>query len=124
MVEKVSREVEAKYAKYLKLREMLDKIVQEKVVVMKTLDEIDALLEDIKGLSDDTELYKLNGYVLVKTTKESLVKELEEKKETLETKYKALESQEKKLADDVNRLAEEIKSLLERGKGAAPVGGL
>ncbi|MEB3759849.1 MAG: prefoldin subunit beta [Desulfurococcales archaeon] len=122
MVEKVSREAEAKYLKYMKLRETLAKILQEKAVAQGALEEVEALLGQLKELSEDTELYKLTGYVLIKTKRDDVLKELEEKKDDLEIKLKALESQEKKLREDIERLAEELKRML-GGAGVASVGG-
>jgi len=124
MVEKVPREVEAKYTKYLKLRETLSKIAQEKVLTQAALEETKALLDELSKLPDDAEIYKLQGFVLVRVAKQDLVKELEEKKEDLEIKLKALEAQEKKLSEDITRLLEEIKKMLgAAGTGAGPVGG-
>ncbi len=122
MVEKVSREAEAKYMKYMKLRETLAKILQEKAIAEGAMEEVNALLSQLKELPEDAELFKMTGYVMVKTTKNDIVKELEDKKEDLEIKLKALEAQEKKLKEDLDRIADELKRMLS-GSGAAPVGG-
>ncbi len=122
MIEKVPREVEAKYAKYVKLRETLSKILQEKALAEAALAEANSILEKLSSLPDDAEVYKMQGFVLVKVAKADLVKELEEKKEDLEIKLKALEAQEKKIKEELERLAEELKKLL-GGTGAAGIGG-
>ncbi|MEB3774284.1 MAG: prefoldin subunit beta [Desulfurococcales archaeon] len=122
MVEKVPADVEAKYNKYLQLRETLAALSQERIVMEGTIAEIESVLEKIKQLGDDTELFKIVGSVLVKTSKEDIVKELESRKDDLETRLMAVKSQESSIKKELDRLAEEIKRLL-GGGGQAGVAG-
>ncbi len=122
MVEKVPADVEAKYNKYLQLRETLAALSQERIVMEGTIAEIESVLEKIKQLGDDTELFKIVGSVLVKTSKEDIVKELESRKDDLETRLMAVKSQENSIKKELDRLAEEIKRLL-GGGGQAGVAG-
>ncbi|MDP8002666.1 MAG: prefoldin subunit, partial [Caldisphaera sp.] len=64
MVEKIPPEAEAKYNKYLQLRDTYNVIVQERMNAESSLGEIEKVLEKLKSLTDDTELFKMTGFVL------------------------------------------------------------
>ncbi|MEB3860581.1 MAG: prefoldin subunit beta [Desulfurococcales archaeon] len=123
MVEKVPPDVEAKYNKYVQLRETLNAVVQERLNVEGTIAEIDSIVEKLKDLPEDAELYRMFGYVLVKSSKEEVLNELNEKKEDLELRLKALKSQEDSLKRELERLGEELKRLLSGRTGATGIGG-
>ncbi|MEB3779788.1 MAG: prefoldin subunit beta [Desulfurococcales archaeon] len=122
MVEKVPSEAEAKYNKYVQLRETLNALAQERITVEGSLAEIESLLEKLKELPGDADLYKMEGYILVKATRDSIMEELNKRKEDLEIRLKALKSQEDSLKRELERLADELKRLLARQQGGA--GGL
>ena len=123
MVEKVPPDVEAKYNKYVQLRETLNAVVQERLNVEGTIAEIDSIVEKLKDLPENTELYRMFGYVLVKSSKEEVLSELNEKKEDLELRLKALKSQEESLKREIEKLGEELKRLLSGRTGAPGIGG-
>ncbi len=117
MVEKVPADVEAKYNKYIQLKETQAALSQERIMLEGTLAEIDSIIEKIKELEDDVELYKMVGNVLMKSRKDSILKELEDRKEDLEIRLKAIKSQEDSIKKELDRLAEELKRLLGGGGG-------
>ncbi len=121
MVERVPPEVEAKYTKYVKLRDTLAAVTQERVTLEGALSEIDDVMEKLDRLSSDVELYKIVGYVMVKSTRDDIVNELKNRKEDLELRLKAIKSQEEYLKREVDRLAGELRALL--GGTSAGVGG-
>lgn len=123
MVEKVPADVEAKYNKYIQLRETLTALSQERIMLEGTLAELDSMIEKLKELEEDAELYKMMGNVLVRTSKEALLKELESRKEDLEIRLKAVKSQEDSLKKELDRLAEELKRLLGGGGGKPSAAG-
>lgn len=112
LVERVPPEAEAKYNKYLQLRDSYNVIVQERMNAESSLGEIEKVLEKLKLLGPDAELYKMTGFVLVKSKKEDLEKELETKKEDLELRIKALKNQESMVKEQIDKIAVELKQLL------------
>jgi len=122
MVERVPPEVEAKYTKYLKVKEVLDTVSQERLNIEATIAEISSILESLEKLGDDVELFKLMGYVLVKTTKDSLMSELRDRKEELEARLLTVKRQENQLREELERLSSEIRELLS-GRTGAGAGG-
>lgn len=120
MVERVPPEVEAKYTKYVKLRDTLAAVTQERTALEAALSELDEVLGRVSGLPDDAELYKIVGHVMVRASKSSLLDELKSRKEELEIKLKAVKTQEEYLRREVDRLAGELRALL---SGRAATGG-
>ncbi|MCX8195804.1 MAG: prefoldin subunit beta [Acidilobaceae archaeon] len=117
MVERLPPEVEAKYTKYVKVRDALTAVSQERITIENTLGEIEELLERIGKLSQDVELYKMMGYVLVKASRDDVIGELRERKEELELRLKAVKAQEEHLRKELERLSGELRSLI--GSGGA-----
>jgi len=122
LVERVPPEVEAKYTKYVKLRDTLSAITQERVTLEGAISEIDDVLDKVSRLSADADLYRLVGYVMVKSSRDEVVAELRSRREELELRLKAVKSQEEYLRREVDRLASELRTLL-GGSGGAGAGG-
>jgi prefoldin beta subunit len=120
--ERVPPEVEAKYTKYVKLRDTLSAITQERVTLEGAISEIDDVLDKVSRLSADADLYRLVGYVMVKSSRDEVVAELRGRREELELRLKAVKSQEEYLRREVDRLASELRTLL-GGSGGAGAGG-
>lgn len=76
------------------LESHLQNFLMQKQAVQIELNEIDNALREIKNSSD--ELYKMVSGVMIKSTKEKLNKELEEKKKIAEMKLASIEKEEKK----------------------------
>ncbi len=122
MVERVPPEIEAKYTKYIKLRDTLSAITQERVTLEGAISEIDDVLDKVSRLSADVDLYRLVGYIMIKSSKDEVVAELKSKREELELRLKAVKSQEEYLKREVDRLAGELRTLL-GGAGGSGAGG-
>jgi prefoldin beta subunit len=118
LVERVPPEVEAKYTKYVKLRDTLSAITQERITLEGAISEIDDVLDKVSRLSADADLYRLVGYVMVKSSRDEVVAELKGRREELELRLKAVKSQEEYLRREVDRLASELRTLLGGTSGA------
>jgi prefoldin beta subunit len=122
LVERIPPEVEAKYTKYVKLRDTLSAVTQERVTLEGAISEIDDVLDKVSRLSADVDLYRLVGYVMVKSSRDEVIAELKNRREELELRLKAVKSQEEYLRREVDRLAGELRTLL-GGTGGAGAGG-
>lgn len=69
------------------------------------LNEVDSALENIK---DSKKVYKIIANIMVDSDKESLSKELQQKKEVLELRIKSLEKQEEKIKEKSEKLQKEV----------------
>jgi len=76
------------------------------------LAEIESALDELKATKES---YKIIGNIMVKTDKESLEKDLNEKKQIFELRISTLEKQEGKLKDKAKELRAEVMSGMEDG---------
>lgn len=113
MVERVPPEAEVKYNKYVQLRDTYNAILQQRLAAESSLSELEKVLERLNSLSDDAEVYRMTGFVLIRTTKADLLKELQERKEDLELKIKALKNQENLVKGELERVASELQGILQ-----------
>ena len=122
MVERIPREkYAAKIEKFQKLRADLANLAQSKAAIARSLEEAKVVLDSLKELPDETELYKLEGFVLIPVTKAKLVKELEDRITELEARLAKLEKLEESYRKELERLMEELQALSSPGEKA--VGG-
>ena len=86
--------------------------------------ETDKALQELKKASPDDAIYKNAGSVLIKTKKEEVLKELEEKKELSNTRVMVLGKQETRVKENLkeveNKINEMIRSM--QAGGSSPAG--
>ena len=74
--------------------------------------ESDKALEALEEVQGDSKVYKRVGAVLVEKDKESVVKELKERKEFLDMRAKVLKKQEDKTQEKMTALQETLQKQL------------
>ncbi len=105
-------QVQNMIAQLQQLQQQLQMVVTQKVQLENSLKETENAIQEVEKVGDDTPIFKTVGTILVKTSKEDILKELKEKKDTFEIRIKALERQEEKLKERLQDLQKKIKSLL------------
>ena len=113
MTEQLSEEVQTKLREFQAAQQRAGMILSQKYQVDMHLRETSAALAELDKTSADVEVHKAVGQILIKTDKESVVIDLNEKKDSLEVRMKSLETQEKKISN-------ELKSLQDRLQGIIP----
>ena len=68
-------------ARLEQLQQNLQAVQMQKQQVEAELSETDRALEELKNAKDDEQVYKYAGNLLIKVTKEAILKELQERKE-------------------------------------------
>ena len=81
--------------------------------------ETERALEVLKKASDNDTVFKNAGSILIKSTKQNLISELEEKKELSNTRITVLSKQEARLKENLKEAEAKIKEML---RGAAETG--
>ena len=81
--------------------------------------ETERALEVLKKASDSDTVFKNAGSILIKSTKQNLISELEEKKELSNTRITVLSKQEARLKENLKEAEAKIKEML---RGAAETG--
>lgn len=79
--------------------------------------ETEKALEELKKATDDDNVYKHAGSILIKSTKKELIDELEERKEMAKTRSTVLEKQELRIKES---LKEQEAKITEMMRGPSP----
>ena len=86
--------------------------------------ETDKALQELKKASPDDAIYKNAGSVLIKTKKEDVLKELEEKKELSNTRVMVLGKQETRVKENLKEVENKINEMIRgmQAGGSSPAG--
>ena len=90
----------------------LQSIMAQKQQVEMDSAEADKALEELKKASDDDQVFKHAGSILIKSTKNVLIEELEEKKELAKTKITVLTNQEERIKTSLQEQEKKIQEML------------
>ena len=96
-------------AKMQQSQQNLQSILMQKQQVEMENVESDKALEELKKASDDDNVYKYAGSILIKSDKKSLI---EEKKELAKTKSTVLAKQEERLKTSLQEQEQKIQEML------------
>ena len=99
------------------LQQNLQTITIQKQQVEAELSEVEKALEELAKSPESDQIYKYAGSLLLKVTRETIVKDLEERKEVGNTRNLVLTKQENRFKDSVKELQTKIEDAL-RGKAA------
>lgn len=111
----IPKEVEHDINEFQTAQNQLQMIMVQKQQIKMQLEEVDEALEELKGKTG--KIFKSIGSVLVESSSEDVVKELNEREETMKVRVGVLGKQEEKLR---GRLVE-LKSKIEKAAGTMGV---
>jgi len=77
-------------------------------------------LEELKKVSDDDTVFKHAGTVLIKSTKQELIGELEERQELAKTRVIVLEKQETRVKESLKEQESKITETMKGGAAKSP----
>ena len=109
----MEKDLQEKIAKLQALEQSMQQYVMKRQQFAQKRIEVDAALKEIENAP---EMYKIIGNIMVKTDKESLSKELSERKEMADLRIKTLEKQESKLSERVEELKTYVMKELKKGE--------
>jgi prefoldin beta subunit len=105
---------------FQRLQQELGGIQQQRLQIDLRVRELGHTLEELKGLPDDSVVYRPIGGLLVKAKGKKEVEDLlTEDKETLEVRLKAIERQENHLKERYNSMQQELTQALQ-AQGLSP----
>ena len=90
----------------------LQSIMAQKQQVEMDSGESDKALEELKKAGDDDQVFKHAGSILIKSTKNVLIEELEEKKELAKTQITVLTKQEERIKISLQEQEKKIQEML------------
>ena len=109
----MDKELQEKIAKLQALEQSMQQYVMKRQQFAQKLMEVSSALKEIENAP---EMYKIVGNIMVKTDKETLSKELSERKEMADLRIKTLEKQESKVSEKVEELKTEVMKELKKGE--------
>ena len=112
MAESIPPEVQTKLMKLQQLQEQLSAIRAQRQSVELELREVSRVLDEIKELPEEEEVYESIGHILVKRKKDDVQKKLDERREILELRLKTLTKQEANIATQIEDLRRKIAGML------------
>ena len=96
------------------LQQQLEMLVQQRLQLDVRLRETENALEELNKLEDDSLIYKTIGNLIIKADRETVLKELQEEKESSELRKKTLEGQETKIKEKLEELQTKIQEVLRK----------
>jgi prefoldin beta subunit len=115
----ISPKLQNQIAQFQQLQQQLQSVLSQKFRLEAQLREAQMTVEELGKSPDKVIIYKSVGSLLIKASdKTSVLKEVEEDKETLEIRIKTLDRQEKSLREKYQVMQDQLSKAL--GSGAAP----
>ena len=108
----INKETENQIKELQVLEQNLQSVMMQKQTFQLELSEIDNASLELSKVSDD--VYKIAGNIMVKSSKESLLKDLKQKKELISLRLKSLDSQEEKLAETTEEIRKKVLSTIKK----------
>ena len=105
-MEKINENLAKKIQELQLIEQTLQGIMMQRQTFQLELNETLSAVEELSSAKDD--VYKIVGQIMVKSKKESLDKEMKDKKNLLELRVKNLEKQEDSLKERLEKLREEV----------------
>ncbi len=98
------------------LQQNLQAIMMQKQQVELENAETDRALEELKKTTTDDSVYKLAGPLMIKSNRDDLLKELEEKKELSNTRIIVLGKQESRVKENLKEVENKINQMMRMGQ--------
>ena len=99
-------------ARLEQLQQNLQAVQVQKQQVEAELGEADRALDELKTAKEEEQIYKYAGNLLIKVTKDAIMKELQEKKEISNTRSLVLGKQETRFKESLKELQTKIDDML------------
>ena len=99
-------------AKMQQAQQSLQSILAQKQQVEMEKTESERALEELQKVSDDEHVFKFAGNIMIKSNKQKLIEELEEKKELSKTQTTVLTKQEERLKSSLQEQEKKIQEML------------
>jgi prefoldin beta subunit len=106
------------------LQQNLQAVMMQKQQVELEIVETDRALEELRKIEGDNAVYKGAGPLLIKTNKDDVLKELEERKELSNTRLTVLGKQEIRVKDNLKEVENKINQMIRGMQGATGGGGV
>ncbi|MGP3668141.1 MAG: prefoldin subunit beta [Candidatus Bathyarchaeota archaeon] len=108
--------IQEELAKLQQLQQTLQVIVAQKQQVEVELTDVDKALEEIKKMPNENPVYQAIGAFLVRRDKETIIKELTERRELLTVRASVLGKQEERTRERLREIQQQVQARLREQK--------
>lgn len=108
--------IQEELAKLQQLQQTLQVIVAQKQQVEVELTDVDKALEEIKKMPNENPIYQAIGAFLVRRDKETIIKELTERRELLTVRASVLGKQEERTRERLREIQQQVQARLREQK--------
>jgi prefoldin beta subunit len=116
----ISPKLQNQIAQFQQLQQQLQSVLSQKFRMEAQLREVQMTIDELNKSAEDVIIYRNVGSLLIKANdKGSVLKEVEDDKETLEIRVKTLDRQEKALRDRYNTMQDQLSKALGQGPAAS-----
>ena len=112
----IPKEAQEKIIELQTIEQNIQNFALQKQKFQIGLNEVDNALSELKNLKDK-EAYRIVGEIMIKSKKEDLEKDLNERKNILELRLNNIEKQENKINEKADYLKKEVMKIIENEKG-------
>jgi prefoldin beta subunit len=118
----LSPKVQNQIAQFQQIQQQLQAVLNQKFQMDAQVREMQRTTDELNKAPQDVVIYRSIGSLLIKAeSKEAVLKEIEEDKETMEVRVKTLERQEKSLKDRYQVLQDQLNKALAAPGGNVPI---
>jgi len=116
MMDDISPKVQNQIAQFQQLQQQLQAVMTQKYQMDAQVREMQRTVDELNKSPEDVVVYRSIGAVLIRAeSREAVLKDIEEGKETTEIRLKSLERQEKALKDKYQTLQDQLNKALTPG---------
>ena len=108
----IQQNVQEQLNQFQQVQQQAQSVAMQKQTVNLQINESKKALDELSKTSDDQEVYKTAGSLLIKTTKAESESELKDSIEMLEIRAKTIEKQEKRIANRLEELQTSIQTAM------------
>jgi len=102
----LDKETQEKIQELQSYEQNINNLIFQKQTFQMELNESENALEEIKKTNDS--VFKIIGQIMIKSDKDKILKELENKKKILSLRLESIEKQEKLLSEKSEKLRQEV----------------
>lgn len=115
----ISPKLQNQIAQFQQVQQQLQSVLSQKFRMEAQLRETQMTIDELTKAAEDVAIYRNVGSLLIKASdKTSVLKDVEDDKETLEIRIKTLDRQEKALRDKYNTMQDQLSKALGQGAPA------
>lgn len=103
-------------AQLQKQQQQLQQLGEQRQQIKAQERQIEKALDSLEETEEEEDVFKVVGPVVVKSTRDELIDELEERKETMEVKLGSVKKKEKKIQEGAKKGQEKLQKLMSGGE--------